>query len=170
MFRTFIDIAGVACLAAIIAGCNGASQLIVPDLEAARNASTSQPIAATGPTKSTTAIISRPTLTPEANHSPTSETRAEVESYQPTTNFELPRPHNQLDEGEYTWDQLLARDAILPIYEPEFVSAQDAPYADDELVIGVELNGEAKAYAIGPLNSREMVNDTVGDIPILVTW
>jgi hypothetical protein len=75
-----------------------------------------------------------------------------------------------LDEREYTWNQLLARDAILPIYEPEFVSAQDAPYDDDELVIGVELNGEARAYAIGPLNSREMVNDTVGGIPILVTW
>jgi len=77
---------------------------------------------------------------------------------------------NSLDEPEYTWSQLLARDAILPIYQPEFVPAQDAPYTDDELVIGVELNGEARAYAIGPLNSREIVNDTVGGVPILVTW
>ena len=40
----------------------------------------------------------------------------------------------------------------------------------DRLVIGVAINGEAKAYAVGPLNSREMVNDTVGGVPILVTW
>ena len=34
----------------------------------------------------------------------------------------------------------------------------------------VAINGEAKAYAIGPLNGREMVNDTVGGTPVLVTW
>jgi len=27
-----------------------------------------------------------------------------------------------------------------------------------------------RAYAIGPLNQREMVNDTVGGVPLLVTW
>jgi hypothetical protein len=66
--------------------------------------------------------------------------------------------------------QLLARDAIFPVYNPEFAPANEAPYDDDELVIGVAINGEAKAYAIGPLNGREMVNDTLGGVPILVTW
>jgi len=64
----------------------------------------------------------------------------------------------------------LARDAIFPIYNPEFAAASEAPYDDDELVIGVALNGEAKAYSIGPLNGREMVNDTIGGVPILVSW
>ena len=85
---------------------------------------------------------------------------------------ELPQPVNELADGEYTWAQLLGRDAIRPIYEDEveFVEAKSAPYDDNELVIGIEINGEAKAYAIGPLNSREMVNDVVGGTPVLVTW
>lgn len=116
------------------------------------------------------AASARTSISEAASSPPAETTPATAVTRPPTSNLELPRPFNRLDEREYTWNQLLARDAILPIYEPEFVSAQDAPYDDGELVIGVELNGEARAYAIGPLNSREMVNDTVGDIPILVTW
>ncbi len=82
----------------------------------------------------------------------------------------IPPLENELTTGEYRWNQLLARDAILPVYDPQFVLAEEAPYEDEELVIGVALNGEAKAYAIGPLNNREMVNDTLGGVPILVTW
>jgi hypothetical protein len=84
--------------------------------------------------------------------------------------LELPKLENELSEENYRWNQLLARDAIFPIYNPEFAAASEAPYDDDELVIGVALNGEAKAYSIGPLNGREMVNDTIGGVPILVSW
>jgi hypothetical protein len=96
----------------------------------------------------------------------------ETGKLEPAGLSDLPQPVNELADGEYAWSQLLARDAIRPIYENEveFVEGQHAPYADDELVIGVEINGQAKAYAIGPLNSREMVNDTVGGVPVLVTW
>ncbi len=66
--------------------------------------------------------------------------------------------------------QLLPKDAIRPIYEPKFVAGQEASLRWEELVIGVELNGESRAYPVGPLNSREMVNDVVGGVPILVTW
>ncbi|RME75875.1 MAG: DUF3179 domain-containing protein [Chloroflexi bacterium] len=88
----------------------------------------------------------------------------------PVLQGDLPAPDHPLEETSYSWSQLLARDAIRPVYVPEFAPADQAPYEDDELVIGVALNGEAKAYAIGPLNSREMVNDTIGGVPILVTW
>ncbi len=71
---------------------------------------------------------------------------------------------------EYTWDQLLARDAIYPIYDPGFVSAEKASYKDDELVMGVAIENEAKAYPVGLLARREMVNDELAGIPILVTW
>ena len=66
--------------------------------------------------------------------------------------------------------QLLPRDAILPVYDPRFVPAESASVPTDALVIGVEINGESKAYPVGPLNFREMVNDTVGGVPVLVTW
>jgi hypothetical protein len=36
--------------------------------------------------------------------------------------------------------------------------------------MGVEIGDEAKAYPIGLLNRREMVNDEMGGIPYLVTW
>ena len=68
------------------------------------------------------------------------------------------------------WSQLLSRDAIQPIYDPQFVSAQEADYSDNELVMGVAIDGEAKAYPVGLLNSREMVNDELAGIPFLVTW
>ena len=66
--------------------------------------------------------------------------------------------------------QLLPRDAIFPVYDPLFMPAEPASLPPDELVIGVEINGESKAYPVSPLNFREMVNDTVGGVPVLVTW
>ena len=68
------------------------------------------------------------------------------------------------------FNQLLPKDAIAPIYQPQFSSAQDASLRPGELVIGVDINGDSRAYPIGPLNRREMVNDIVGGVPILVTW
>jgi hypothetical protein len=66
--------------------------------------------------------------------------------------------------------RLLGRDMIPPVYAPRAVVAAQARLRDDELVLGVEINGEAKAYPITVLNAREMVNDTVGRVPILATW
>jgi len=68
------------------------------------------------------------------------------------------------------FQQLISRDAINPIYNPEFISGSPSPLNLSELVIGVEINGVSKAYPIGPLRSREMVNDVVGGVPVLVTW
>lgn len=66
--------------------------------------------------------------------------------------------------------QLLPKDAILPIYDPQFVPGDLTSLDPGELVMGVDINGESKAYPVGPLNYREMVNDVVGGVPILVTW
>jgi hypothetical protein len=67
---------------------------------------------------------------------------------------------------------LLPRDGIPAIDKPEFLDATqaDEEYAPDELVIGVEFNGEARAYSIPLLSSHEIVNDTVGGEKIAVTW
>ena len=75
--------------------------------------------------------------------------------------------------GEQTppgFRQLLARDAILPVYNPTFKSAASTDWDDEVLVIGVELDGEAKAYPVSFLNRREMVIDWIGGTPILVSW
>jgi len=66
--------------------------------------------------------------------------------------------------------QLLSRDAILPVYSPTFRSAESTEWPAETLVIGVELNGESKAYPVSFLNRREMVIDWIGGSPVLVTW
>jgi hypothetical protein len=66
--------------------------------------------------------------------------------------------------------RLIGPDGIRPVYDPRFVAAADAPLKDDELVIGIAIEGEAKAYPITVLRFREMVNDELGGLPILVTW
>ena len=66
--------------------------------------------------------------------------------------------------------QLLSRDGIAPIYEPRFTAGKLTRLQPGELVMGVEIKGESKAYPVGPLNFREMVNDVVGGVPVLVSW
>jgi hypothetical protein len=74
------------------------------------------------------------------------------------------------DTNEYDFPQLLAFDGIPPVYDPKFVAANEAPLLDDELVIGISLGDEAKAYPVTVLRYREMVDDDLAGIPILVTW
>ena len=66
--------------------------------------------------------------------------------------------------------QLLPRDAIRPVYDPDFTSAEGVNWPDNTDVIGVLINGEAKAYPVDHLNGRELVVDELGGEPILVSW
>lgn len=63
-----------------------------------------------------------------------------------------------------------AYDAIRPIYSPTFVEPSGSLLQPKDLVIGLALNGEARAYPVRILRFREMVNDVVGGTPILATW
>ncbi|MGI9608189.1 MAG: DUF3179 domain-containing (seleno)protein, partial [Acidimicrobiales bacterium] len=62
----------------------------------------------------------------------------------------------------------LPRDAITPVYDPSFVAASGVDWPEDELVIGVEFDGEARAYPVGFLTWREIVIDNHRGIPTLV--
>jgi hypothetical protein len=70
------------------------------------------------------------------------------------------------DPGAISWD------AIPAIDNPEFESVAEAneSYDEDELILGVEFNGDARAYSVPLLSSHEIVNDTVGGVKIAVTW
>lgn len=78
----------------------------------------------------------------------------------------------QGQEPEYDIITLLPKDAIPSIDRPRFYGIQeaDAEYEPDEVVIGVEFNGDARAYPVGLLSSHEIVNDMVGGRAIAVTW
>lgn len=74
--------------------------------------------------------------------------------------------------AEYEIVTLLPRDAIPAIDNPQFLDADDADekYDPEELIIGVEFNGDARAYSVPFLSGHEIVNDTVGGEKIAVTW
>ncbi len=63
------------------------------------------------------------------------------------------------------------KDGIPSIDEPKFVAAGSARFlADDDVVFGLELGGEARAYPQLVLVWHEIVNDKVGGRPISVTY
>ena len=67
--------------------------------------------------------------------------------------------------------EVLARDAIPAIDNPVFGGDDRADFMrDDEIIIGVVSDGEAKAYSAWLLDSHEIVNDVIGTTPIAVTW
>ena len=66
--------------------------------------------------------------------------------------------------------QLLRPDDIPPIYEPAFIPAAEAALPDEALVIGLSIGDDHRAYPAGILFNREMVNDVVDELPVLVSW
>ena len=86
------------------------------------------------------------------------------------TRFEDLNPSYLKDLPPGLFSQLLPRDAIAPIYRPTAVTAKEAGLQGGNLVIGVSIDGQSRAYPIRPLIFREMVNDELGGTPILVTW
>ncbi len=54
--------------------------------------------------------------------------------------------------------------------DPKTVTADEATLEDDELVLGLVIEGEPIAYPIRYLAMYEVVNDRVGDTPLTPTW
>ena len=67
---------------------------------------------------------------------------------------------------------VLPQDAIPAIFDPQFVSAAeaDAQLAPEDLVLGVSVGDDHRAYGVAFLSSREVVNDVIGGVPLAVTW
>ena len=65
-----------------------------------------------------------------------------------------------------------SRDAIPPVYRPQFESVESADsWLDDDDVAGVlALDGEAHVYPLRMLVYHEVVNDLIAGVPVLVTF
>jgi hypothetical protein len=58
-----------------------------------------------------------------------------------------------------------------PIARPEYVRAPEANnLADDDMVMAVEINGEAAAYPIREMGYHHVVEDVVGGVPLAATY
>ena len=63
------------------------------------------------------------------------------------------------------------KDGIPALYDPIFISASQVNYLKDrDRILGLELNGETRAYPIKILNWHELVNDQVGDEAVLISY
>ena len=64
-----------------------------------------------------------------------------------------------------------ARDCIPSIDSPKYVSAEEAAHvADEDMVVAISLHGDQRAYPARILDRHEIVNDTIGGVPIAITW
>ena len=62
------------------------------------------------------------------------------------------------------------RDGIPSIDNPKFVPVSDAGLQDSDLVLGLDINGDVRAYPLDILVWHEIVNDVVGGEPVAVTY
>ncbi|MGH1489293.1 MAG: DUF3179 domain-containing protein [Acidimicrobiales bacterium] len=62
-------------------------------------------------------------------------------------------------------------DGIPPIDSPNFITLAETDFLNDqEAVIAVEIEGEARAYPVQILIWHEIVNDQFGDVPVAITY
>ncbi len=62
------------------------------------------------------------------------------------------------------------KDGIPSIDDPQFDTAESTPFDAETTVIGLEINGEAKAYPFNIMNWHEIVNDVVGGVNVSVSY
>jgi len=80
-----------------------------------------------------------------------------------------------LDQGLIPPQQIFkggpAKDGIPAIDQPVFISARDADVLQpDDRILGIEINGVARAYPISILNWHEIVNDSIDDTAYTITY
>ncbi len=81
-----------------------------------------------------------------------------------------PKVHGVFDgDTMYT---VLPPGGIPAITEPIFISGEDAEeqMSPDEMLMGILVGGEARAYSLWHLDAHEIVNDSIGGVPIAATW
>ncbi|ESA35518.1 alkylhydroperoxidase like family [Leptolyngbya sp. Heron Island J] len=62
------------------------------------------------------------------------------------------------------------KDGIPSIDVPEFDMAETTPFVPDDIVVGMVVNDEAKAYPYNILNWHEIVNDEIGGVNVAVSY
>lgn len=82
----------------------------------------------------------------------------------PTDDLDCTIPGGQILSGG------VSRDGIPALTNPDIGPAQGASLASIERVLGLVVNGEARAYPFAVLWWHEIINDTLGGEPVLVSY
>ena len=148
----------LACALALLAACSTGSA--APEATStAANMAPGVPVPANGDL-------------PPARLDPTQAPSEESGRAEPTATGVSPTATSQADAGELVIRTVLPRDAIPSIDNPEFLDVEQASefMSDGHLVIGLSVGDEHRAYSTAFLSGHEIVNDTVGGMPVAVTW
>lgn len=63
------------------------------------------------------------------------------------------------------------RDTIAPLDHPTLIAPTEADYLrDDDLVFGVEINGDIRAYPLRIMGWHEMFNEVIGGVPVALAY
>ena len=72
---------------------------------------------------------------------------------------------------EISWGGVLYDVGIPPLDNPPMVTAGEADYLlDTDLVFGVEINGDTRAYPLRIMGWHEMLNDVIGGMPVALAY
>ena len=66
--------------------------------------------------------------------------------------------------------QIIPRGRIAAVNAPTYVPASEAEIKPSSWVLGVIIDGQARAYSLNLLNAHEVVNDTIGDTNFAAVW
>jgi hypothetical protein len=59
---------------------------------------------------------------------------------------------------------------LVPLDEPDHLSADAAGIDDDTMVVGIEIDGDAHAWQVRTLVPHHIVHDRVGNRPVVAAW
>jgi len=136
--------AGSIVLALVLAGCSGATD------------------ESSGPTETSVPV---PFTVPQAEESPDEDVPSALANM---VSSDLPTP--LVDPSEIRSGGP-PPDGIPPIDEPRFLRTGDVDFIDDaEPVLAIDIDGDTRAYPVQILIWHEIVNDTVGGVPVSVTY
>ena len=83
--------------------------------------------------------------------------------------FQGPDP-GKIRSEEIIWGGVRV-DGIPPLENPAFLPAADIDYLEpDDLLFGVSINGDHRAYPLRILDWHEMANDVVGGVPVSLAY
>lgn len=84
--------------------------------------------------------------------------------------FFYPNIERRIRLDEITWGGV-RKDGIPALTNPKLINAEQATYLrENELVFGVSINGDVRAYPYRIMDWHEMLNDTIGGTPVSLAY
>ena len=159
-------VAGTLVVVALACGSQEADEPAQDDVTAVVQPASSPQTEPTSPAKSESS--------PEPTEAPVASSETQSKRDDPWGEDRDPFSVTSVVENgrRYEVMKILPKDAIRAIFSPNFFTPDEAvnQYRDTDLVIGVSVGDEHRAYNVAYLSGHEIVNDVVGGKPIAVTW